>query len=325
MPLNKNFMGRLVAIHELLSSGVHYSLEELQKACTRKTDKMTSVKTLYNDLRELKDVYGAPIPEKDRSGKPYYYTESFSLFGVLNPNDASLANEAVALIRKMQTLPQFPGLEEVMLKFEQQPGVIGKPRQSVIQFETNEQYSGRHRLTNLYQAIQSDHPVALVYTDFGKATERYTFSPYLLKEYNNRWHVYGWANEKGKLLNLALDRIDSLVPLPELRRRPDTIDWDDYLADVIGFTRTEGEPLQPWLIRVWFPRAHYVLTKPLHGSQRVVQRTDSFVDLQFDLIWNREFEAALFELGPDAELLEPDAKRADFAEKVWRMAERYRQ
>lgn len=325
MPANKNFMGRLVAIHELLSSGVHYSLEELRQACARKTDRLPSVKTLYNDLRELREVYGAPIPEKDRSGKPYFYTESFSLYGVLNPNDAALANEAVALVRKMQTLPQFPGLDEVMLKFEQQPGVIGKPRQSVVQFETNEQYSGRHRLAELYQAIQADQPVVIVYTNFGKPTERFTFSPYLLKEYNNRWHVYGWVTEKGQLLNVALDRIDHLIPLPDLRRRPDTTDWDNYLADVIGFTKTLGEVIQPWLVRVWFPRAYYVETKPLHHSQQPAQRTDEFIDFRYELIWNLEFEARLMELGPDADLLEPVSKRVEFAEKVRRMAARYSQ
>lgn len=323
MPLNKNFMGRLTAIHELLISGLSYSLDDLRDACQQKTGLIPSDKTLYNDLRELKDVYGAPIPENNRSGKPYSYTESFSLFGVLNPNDAVLANEAVALVRQMQTLPQFAGLEDVMLKFEQQPGVIGKPQKSVVQYETNQQYSGLRWLTDLYRAIQADQPVVLGYTDFGKPTLRYTFSPYLLKEYNNRWHVYGWANEPAKLLHVALDRIDALTPLPNLHRRPDTTDWDDYLADVIGFTRTTGEQVRSWLIRVWFPRAHYVLTKPLHGSQDPVDRTDEYVDFRYELIWNREFEARIMELGADAELLEPTDKRAEIARLVQKMARRY--
>ena len=323
MPLNKNFMGRLTAIHELLISGLSYSLNDLRDACQRKTGLTPSDKTLYNDLRELKDVYGAPIPEKNRSGKPYSYTESFSLFGVLNPNDAALANEAVALVRQMQTLPQFSGLEEVMLRFEQQPGVIGKPQKSVVHYETNEQYSGLRWLTDLYRAIQADQPVVVGYTDFEKPTLRYTFSPYLLKEYNNRWHVYGWANEPAKLLHVALDRIDALTPLPNLHRRPDITDWDDYLADIIGFTRTTGEPVQSWQIRVWFPRAHYVLTKPLHGSQEPVVRTDEYVDFRYELIWNREFEARILELGADAELLEPADKRAEIARLVQKMAGRY--
>lgn len=320
----RNQLERLIAIHDRLITGLHYSLSELRDACERRTDQRPSVRTLLGDLETLRsEPYNAPIPKHIRNGKPYRYDGAFSLFGVLHPGDAALANEAVALVRQMQTLPQFAGLEAVMLKFEQQPGVIGKPRQSVVQFEQNERYQGLQWLQPLYQAMQDDRPVLVHYADFDQTPERFTLSPYLLKEYNNRWHVYGWANERNGLINIALDRISAVRVLTDLRRRPDTTDWDRYLADVIGFTRYADAPPETWVLRVWLPRARYVETKPLHPSQREVGRSATYVDFGYELRWNRELDARILELGPDAELLEPAHRRAAMASAVQRMGDRY--
>ena len=316
-------MGRIMAIHEKLSSGLHYSLDELLTACELATGNRPSEKTVYNDLRELKDVYGAPIPDRDRSGKPYSYTTSFSLYGVLNPTDASLSNEAVALLRQMNTLPQFAGLEDVMLRFEQQAGVIGKPRESVVQFEQNKQYKGLNWLPELYKAIQDDHPLLIRYAEFGESPVTYQMSPYLLKEFNNRWYVYGWLVEHNRIRNLALDRIDSIRVLTDLRRRPDTTDWEEYLGDIVGVTRFADQPIETWIVRVWLKRALYVETKPIHPSQTIIHRTDDYIDFQYELNWNNELDAKILELGPDAELLSPLEHRNRFAELVQKMAGRY--
>jgi predicted DNA-binding transcriptional regulator YafY len=322
MPKNKHYMDRLLAIHEKLSTGQRYTFAELRAACERMTDQVLSEKTLYNDLGELREL-GAPIPKRDRSGRPYYYEKPFSLYGILNPTDAALANEAVALIRQMQTLPQFAGLESVMLRFEQQAGVIGKPQQSVVQFEQNPQYKGLRWLPEFYKAIQDDKPVRVDYTEFGEPQTRYQLSPYLLKEFNNRWYVYGWIAELNGIRNLALDRIDAVKPYVDLCRRPDHTDWDTYLADVVGVTRFADLPIETWILRVWMKRALYVETKPIHSTQTVVNRTDDFLDFQYELIWNNEFDAKMLELGADAELLAPAHHRARLAGVVKRMGSRY--
>ncbi len=320
MPQNKQYMDRLVAIHEKLSSGQHYTFEELQEACERKTDQSISDKTLYNDLKALRDL-DAPIPERDRSGRPYYYTSPFSLYGVLNPTDAALANEAVALLRQMQTLPQFVGLEEIRLRFEQQAGVIGKPQQGVVQFEQNEQYTGLRWLTPLYQAIQADNRVLIGYRDFKDQAFTFEVSPYLLKEYNNRWFIFGWVERKATIYNLALDRIQTITPLPTLRR-PDTTDWTTELAGVVGATRSL-EPLETVVLRILLPRARYVETKPLHHNQQLLEQTRHHMDFSYQLRWNHELTARILELGPDAELISPAHRRTDLATLIQAMASSY--
>ena len=324
MGVNKNYLGRLKVLHERLSTGVHYTKRELLDALEQATDGYLSEKTFYNDIKALREEYDAPIPERDRSGKPYFYTKPFSLFGVLNPTDATLANEAVALVRQMNTLPQFAGLEAILLKFEQQPGVIGRAKESVVQFEQNTSYTGLNWLRELYDAIQQDHPLLIDYQDFNAAgPTRYEVSPYLLKEYNNRWFLLGYAQGWHEGRPFPLDRIQQIVALPNKRRRPDTTNWNTEFADIVGVTRIAKHPVETLLLRVWLPRARYVATKPLHPTQNLVNSTDTHLDFQYQLRWNPELVAKLLELGSDAKLLEPATRRTELAEKVKLMMQRY--
>lgn len=288
-----------------------------------------SERTFYNLMDQLKlyaEAQGAKVSFNHALNR-YTCTKRFSLYMALFPDEKNLVSDMAAAMDWVRRLNDFAGLDDVFLKLEDRAGVLSLARETVVQYEQNRQYSGQCWLSPLYEAIRQDKPAWISYTEFGCEPVRLLLSPYLLKEYNNRWHVYGYVQHhptrSDGLLNLALDRIDTVKLADDLRRRPCDIDWQTYLADVIGFTRTDGEPLQNWLVRVWFPRANYVLTKPLHHSQQVVQRTSEFVDFQYRLLWNRELEAALFELGPDAELLEPADKRAEFAEKVQRLMGRY--
>ncbi|WP_019990114.1 helix-turn-helix transcriptional regulator [Rudanella lutea] len=285
-----------------------------------------SERTFYNlldTLRQLAQNQGAEIRYNQVLNR-YECSKRFSLYLALFPDEKNLVSDMAAALDWVARLNEFEGLDGVFLKLEDRAGIAADSSQkAVVHYEQNPLYTGSDWLKPLYDLIRADHPALLTYTEFGREPVAYTFSPYLLKEYNNRWHIYGWAAEPKRLLNLALDRIDKLKPLPDLRRRPCDVDWSTYLTDVVGFTRIEGEPLREYRVRVWFPRAHYVLTKPLHHTQDIGQRTGEFIDFIYHLRWNRELEAALFELGPDAELLEPIDKRAAFAEKARALAGRY--
>jgi len=320
----RNQLKRLLAIHDKLSTNRHYSLNELQQACATATESAPpSERTLYNDLEYLRDHYQAPISKGDRSGYPYRYTKpGFSLYAKLNPEDTALANEVTALLKQLSHLPQFSGLEDVFLKFEQRAGIVGRAEQAVMQFEQNPDYTGLRWLEPLYEAIRAEHPLLIDYCDFQDQRFRFEVSPYLLKEYTNRWYVFGWVSERSVIYNLALDRIEKLTPLPSKRQRPDQTDWTAEFADIIGVTRTQDPP-ETLVLRVYLLCAHYVRTKPLHPSQQLLTQTDTYVDFTYTLRWNYELMAQLLELGPDAELLEPLHRREQLAEKVRQLAARY--
>jgi len=322
----RNQLERLITIHEMLSKRLAYSLDDFARACEYKLgpENRPSTRTLYGDLERLRHEFGAPLAHKNRNPKPYWYTADFSLYNVLNKEDAALANEAVALLKQVSHLPQFAGMEDVFLKFEQRAGEVGKAEKLVVQYEQNVEYVGLKWLKPLYDAIRAGCCVLIDYQDFtADLPTRYEVSPYLLREYNNRWFLLGWAENWFVGRPFPLDRINDVKALPNLRCRPDKTDWSAEFADVVGVTRIAENPVETLVLRVLLPRARYVETKPLHSSQQVIARTDTYLDFTYQLRWNNELMAQILGFGPDAELVSPENRRMALAQKVQQLARRY--
>ena len=82
-----------------------------------------------------------------------------------------------------------------------------------IDFEKNNSLTGLNYLNDLYQAILNQQPLSLKYRSFkARSAATFVFYPYLLKEYRNRWFVFGSKKNTRMLYNLALDRILELAP-----------------------------------------------------------------------------------------------------------------
>ncbi len=61
--------------------------------------------------------------------------------------------------------------------------------------------------------------------------------PYLLKEFRNRWFVFGSRATNLVLFNLALDRIVSIEPVDIPFRDNPNFDPEHFFDDVIGVSK----------------------------------------------------------------------------------------
>lgn len=144
------------------------------------------------------------------------------------------------------------------------------------------------------------------------------FLPILLKEYNNRWFLIGYAHKKHDVVNLALDRI---VSVAKDERHPfvenSFFDPDTFLGEMIGVTRNISSQPERVTIRLVGHHAPYVLTKPLHDSQQMIHKEpNGDVVIALDVIVNHELENKILALGPFAEVLTPAHLRATIAEQL---------
>ena len=82
-----------------------------------------------------------------------------------------------------------------------------------------------------------------------------------MKEYNNRWFVFGKNDEYENLTNLALDRIIEIKGIDKEYEESD-IDFQEYFDDFIGVTKA-GNDLE--VVKIWASpeQASYIKTKPL--------------------------------------------------------------
>jgi predicted DNA-binding transcriptional regulator YafY len=126
------------------------------------------------------------------------------------------------------------------------------------------------------------------------------------------------------IANLALDRIikidyDFQMPFLEQPFNP-----ENYYKNVIGVTVNSG--LQPKPIQLWIDQynAPYVITKPLHRSQRLLkQNEDGSIIINLFLIENYEMERILLGFGDGLEVLKPERLRLRIKSILEKSLKRY--
>lgn len=325
MAKTKNQFDRLQVLHNLLAKGTPVGWTDIEKSYLHNGIKVTK-KTIFNDLHDLEDSYGAPI--KSEKGK-YSYTKSYSFLKRFNVDDSKFAEELQTLLQQFAEFPAFKGLEDIWLKLRER--IPNAPKEQIVQFESNNDYSGLIRINELYEAIKNKKCLKIKYQDFDKELQEFSISPYLLKEYNNRWHFYGYEHRKGKIYNLALDRILTIDD-SSLRFRQQTPTDLAFLEDIVGFTylynhRTgKYAQLETIKIKVESKRAYYLKTKPLHHSQKEIESENTEIHKIFEyrLRINNELIAKILELGKDAEVLEPVSLREEIVDHVLGMMKVYK-
>ncbi len=325
MAKTKNQFDRLQILHNLLAKGTPVGWTDIEKTYLHNGIKITK-KTIFNDLHNLEDTYEAPI--KHEKGK-YWYEEIYSFQKIFSVDDSKFAEEVQTLLQQFAEFPAFKGLEDIWLKLKER--IPNASKESIVQFESNNDYSGLKRINDLYEAIKNKECLKIKYQDFGKELRGYSLSPYLLKEYHNRWHVYGYEHKKGKIYNLALDRILAIEKSTFNFKKQKSSDLA-FLNDIIGFTylynhRTDTyAQLETVKIKVEAKRANYIKTKPLHHSQEeiVAESTEKYKIFEYRLRVNNELIAKLLEFGKDAEVIEPSRLREEMIEHVLGMLEVYK-
>ena len=200
-------------------------------------------------------------------------------------------------------------------------------RNPVILLEKNDELKGLTYIEPIYKAIVGKTPLTIKYQSFkSPEPQEFVFSPYFLKEFRNRWFVYGVKNGKKWIFNLALDRIHELTDAPGEQYIENAVfDPETYFDDLIGVSkRTEDQAHQ---VRFWAApeQTPYIETKPLHKSQSIVQRNeDGSAVFQIDVILNYELERDLLGFGETVKVLSPDILVERLEDRLKRAFEQYR-
>ena len=168
----------------------------------------------------------------------------------------------------LNTIGQFDGLPHFEWLDSFKTGLGLKKRPRIISFSNNPYLQNSNLLGVLFDNISNQVVVGLEYHTFAdKENRRIIIHPYLLKQYNNRWYLIGAADNDAKILNFALDRIDAVTSLPEMKYKPCNEDLAERFEDIIGVTLYEDRDIEHILFWVSNQSKDYMETKPIHGSQ----------------------------------------------------------
>ena len=322
MPINRNTLLRYKTIDRMLRRGRRATLEELIDACNDALYETNgygevSRRTIQHDIQEMRYSqalgYYAPIKVVDK--KYYMYEEyGYSITQIpLSSEDMVLLSEAVDLLKQMSSFRGFDGVEDVVNRLEDYVASMRYKVEPVILLESNERLRGLEYITDLHDAIMNKEPIEITYKSFRSAeAQTFCFSPYILKEFRNRWFVFGDRHDftYTPLCNLALDRIEGISPAPkgERYRKDKGFHPSTFFKDMVGVTRNIESPVEHVTFIASATEAPYLRTKPLHQSQREIEtREDGSVLFSIDVILNHELERDLLGYGEGITVLTPDS------------------
>ena len=288
-----------------------WPIVDLIDAITQKLDleKPVSDRTVKEDIYRMKKdedlKYSAPI--KNKFGIGYYYSDpTFNINGKkLSPAEEQALSDVVGLLKQFKGFKYFEGIEGLIHSIEEQ---INHSEFLDIQFDVLPDYRGLEYIDTIKKAIQKKQVLKMTYKAFYEeaAIPRH-IHPYLLKEYNNRWFVYAYTNEYKSEGVYGLDRIIRLVKTDLKYRDPCKNNIINYFKDIIGVTNFADRKIEKIVVRLNVDRAKYLITKPIHHSQKLIESGDDYIWFEFKLKPNNELAAWILSFGKDIVVEEPDS------------------
>ena len=328
MPTNRNALIRYKTIDTCLRNRFRqWTLEDLIDACSdalyeyEGIDKGVSKRTVQMDIQTMRSEklgYNAPIIVIDKK----YYTyedKDYSIMNIpLTDQDLDKLSEVADILKQFKGFTHFEDLSGMVQKLENKIHVSKTNERSVIDLEKNENLKGLHHIDPIFQAIVKKKCLLISYKSFkARATQEFDFHPALLKEFRNRWFVLGQKTpDTTHFQLLALDRIHELNLLDT-----DCIDFDEdrlanYFKHVVGVSVNEGEEPQKVVLFIEHSNAPYVLTKPIHPSQQLIEKNDQGIVISLYIQNNFEFEREILGFGDSIKVISPPRLRSRIKSKL---------
>lgn len=345
MATNRQAVIRQMVIDRCLSSGRGYTMKQLMKECNSELvyngeAPVSAMNTIRADLRTIdkrhanarrsgyinEDGYTIiKVEHKGRNKFYRYWREGFSIYKPeLDSKEMAGLIQAVNILKRFQGMPDYEWVDDMADRFRCYTG-ISDDASSAVGFDENPDLVGKDHFTRLFNAICSHTPLLITYRNFYTNEDRkLVVHPYYLKQYNKRWFMFGWNETEGFLASYAFDRIVGIEDSHNDYIPNAGFDPDDYFDEMIGVSRhmdDESTKVQLWVSPSSWP---YIKTKPLHGTQRIVEENEDGVTISIDVILNYELEQLLLGYGESVKVLSPVSFRDKMKQRVERMLLNYK-
>ncbi|MDY8134628.1 WYL domain-containing protein [Aquimarina sp. 2201CG5-10] len=335
MALNKNALIRYKTIDKCLQNQYRkWTLGSLIKACSdalyeyEGREINVSKRTVQLDIQMMRSDklgYNAPIEVYQR--KYYRYAdEDYSITDIpITESDMNVLSETVEMLKQFKDFSLFSELGGIIQRLEDKVYSEKTHQSAIIHLDKNEKLKGLEHLDVLYQAILKKIVLKITYQSFtARKASEFVFHPFILKEFNNRWFLVGRTSSNKRILTLALDRIIGIDYDTSILYINEDFKGDEYYKNTIGVTVLNDEQLQEITLKIDRGNAPYVITKPFHHSQEVINRLDNgSIIIKLKVHLNFELERLILGFGEAVEVLQPRHLRKRIRKKLEKAYELY--
>lgn len=270
-----------------------------------------SRRQIFEDITFMESKEGWSIElDRLRDGKKVYYRYADMSFSInnmpLNEVEINQLKAAVDILSQFKGMPQFEWVNELVPKLQQ--GIaFDEDAAIIIEFDSNQYLKGIEYLGSLHNATFYKKILTISYQPFENDVPfDVVIHPYFLKQYNNRWFLFGFNPEKEKYdWNLAIDRIIAIKETKGKYQKNNKIDWQEYFEDIIGVTKPVDAEPEKVVLHFKGRTGKYMETKPLHGSQKTNWIDNDTLEVTLDIIINYELERLILSYADSVSVIQP--------------------
>lgn len=283
---------------------------------------------IYDDIIFMESEQGWSVPLlRHKEGKKVFLRYEDTNFSInnspLNSAEENQLKEALLTLSRLKGMPNLAWVDEITTRIN--AGLdLSNQSSKVIEFDQNQFLKGVEFINPIYQAIINQRTIQIAYQSFKQETvQQIIIHPYFLKQYNNRWFLFGLNDNYESITNLALDRVVSIADCNIEFKTQSNVDFEEYFEDMIGVTMPDGAAPQKIILEINASSWPYVKTKPLHGSQKIKEVNNNVAIVELNVIVNYELISLLFSYSKNIIVLEPVSLRKILIDKAQLMVNNY--
>ena len=190
-----------------------------------------------------------------------------------------------------------------------------------IDFDRSGQYLKNEILAQMLSAIVDRHKIQFKHKSYwNDEANTFNFYPHLLKQYQNRWYVFG-CFPNGDFRSLGLERIWGLQVSSEVFK-PKMKHPKDAFNDVIGLVYSISDVENVILSYDCF-QGNYIKSQPLHSSQKILIDDENELRIQIKVKPNYELEEQILKQGERVKVLEPESLKEQIKKRLMEALGKY--
>ena len=296
MPINKNAYQRYVVIDSMLRNKMrpYPTLEQIVAACWDRLEIETKPNTIAKDIERMRMLppvgFDAPI-KFDRYHWGYVYTDPDFKIGNLDLTDADIASikESLALVQSIGAGRIDEKFGHAMQKvLATAAEVFDQPQSnaaSYLQTMSPPISRGFAHFELFSRACREQIPLSFVH--YGYKKRKFTavqLHPFLIKEFDNKWYLFGYSENHQEVRHFGFDRIYSPLLLNKPYKRFDQQTTFDLLANAYGVFPIPDKKKQRITLEVSSLITHYFEAYPIHNSQQIKKHADGTAQITLELV-----------------------------------------
>jgi predicted DNA-binding transcriptional regulator YafY len=338
MPVNKNAFLRYVILDECFrNKNASFTKEDLIEELSKKDIEISQrglnedIKSIWQDLFKAdseEDVFEADLKKGNKKAFRYKDASKSCIPNLLySPKHLELIRSALQTLQVLRDIPQFRWIEDSLFKLDDSLQAISKEIQPFVELENTTFIDPDYAklLHQLFDFISHKRVVYIEYQPYGEEKQNIIFHPYYLKQYNGRWFVFGYNEDKDiEDWNISID--DRIKAIKETSKiyRPSSIDWREYFEDIIGVTKYRNKAIEEIVLYFYDKTAYYIQSKPLHGSQKTKRLENDVLEVRLWVIPNYELERLILGYGESVKVISPEHFKNLIAERHAQAAAQYK-